>query len=103
MVEAGQQDGVLEQDEHKMIVSIIRLGDTLVREIMVPRIDILALDVNTPIQQAADALIESGHSRVPVYQDSVDTVLGLLYAKDLLRIWREGNQIKSLRDLLREA
>lgn len=103
LVEAGQQDGVLEQDEHKMIVSIIRLGDTLVREIMVPRIDILALDVHTPISQAADALIESGHSRVPVYQDTVDTVLGLLYAKDLLRIWREGNQIDSLQDLLREA
>jgi CBS domain containing-hemolysin-like protein len=103
LVEAGQQDGVLEQDEHKMIVSIIRLGDTLVREIMVPRIDILALDVNTPIKQAADALIESGHSRVPVYQDTVDTVLGLLYAKDLLRIWREGNATTSLHDLLREA
>jgi CBS domain containing-hemolysin-like protein len=103
MVEAGQQDGVLEQDEHKMIVSIIRLGDTLVREIMVPRIDMLALEVNTPIQQAADALLESGHSRVPVYQDTVDSVLGLLYAKDLLRVWREGNQINSLRDLLREA
>ena len=103
LVEAGQQDGVLEQDEHKMIVSIIHLGDTLVREIMVPRIAILALDVNTPIEQAADALIKSGHSRVPVYDDSVDTVLGLLYAKDLLRIWREGNQIGSLQDLLREA
>jgi CBS domain containing-hemolysin-like protein len=103
LVEAGQQDGVLEQDEHKMIVSIIRLGDTLVREIMIPRIAILALDVNTPIEQAADALIKSGHSRVPVYDDSVDTVLGLLYAKDLLRVWREGNQIGSLQDLLREA
>jgi CBS domain containing-hemolysin-like protein len=103
LVEAGQQDGVLEQDEHKMIVSIIRLGDTLVREIMVPRIDVLALDVNTPIEQAADAIIKSGHSRVPVYQDSVDSVLGLLYAKDLLRVWQEGNQAGSLQDLLREA
>jgi CBS domain containing-hemolysin-like protein len=103
LVEAGQQDGVLEQGEHKMIVSIIHLGDTLVREIMVPRIDILALDVNTPIEQAADAFIKSGHSRVPVFQDSVDSVLGLLYAKDLLRVWQEGNQVGSLQDLLREA
>jgi CBS domain containing-hemolysin-like protein len=103
LVEAGQQDGILQQDEHKMIVSIIRLGDTLVREIMVPRIDILALDVDTPIEQAADAFITSGHSRLPVYQETVDSVLGLLYAKDLLRVWQEGNQVGSLQDLLREA
>lgn len=103
LVEAGQQEGLLEQDEQKMIVSIMRLGDTLVREIMVPRIDILALDVNTPIPQAIDALIESGHSRVPVYRDGVDSVLGVLYAKDLLRMHRAGHQISSLEDLLRPA
>jgi len=103
LVEAGQQEGVLEQEEQKMIVSIFRLGDTLAREIMVPRIDILALDVNTPIDQAIDALLKSGHSRVPVYKDTVDNVLGLLYAKDLLRVWREGNHLESLSTLLRPA
>lgn len=103
MMEAGQQEGVLEQEEQKMIVSIFRLGDTLVREIMIPRIDILALDVDTPVDQAIDALIKSGHSRVPVFEDTVDNVLGLLYAKDLLRLWREGNHFGSLKDLLRPA
>ena len=103
MVEAGQQEGVLESDEHKMIVSIFRLGDTLVRAIMVPRIDILALEVDTPLQHAVDAFIRSGHSRLPVYQETVDNILGLLYAKDLLRIWREGDQIASLHELLRQA
>lgn len=103
MVAAGQQEGVLESDEQKMIVSIFRLGDTLVRAIMVPRIDILALEVDTPLLQAVDAFIRSGHSRLPVYQETVDNILGLLYAKDLLRIWREGNQISSLHELLRQA
>lgn len=103
LVDVGQQEGLLEQDEHKMIVSIFRLGDTLAREIMVPRIDILALDVNTPISQAVDVLLQTGHSRAPVFKDTVDNILGLLYAKDLLRVWREGNQPTSLSELLRPA
>ncbi len=103
LVEAGQEEGVLEQEEQKMIVSIFRLGDTLVREIMVPRIDILALDVNTPIEQTMDVLKKSGHSRVPIFRDSVDNILGLLYAKDLLGIWREGKREVSLSDHLRPA
>jgi putative hemolysin len=103
LVEAGQEEGVLEQEEQKMIVSIFRLGDTLVREIMVPRIDVLAFEVNTPIDEALDALKRSGHSRVPVFKDSVDNILGLLYAKDLLGIWREGRREVSLIDHLRDA
>ena len=103
LVEAGQEEGFLEQEEQKMIVSIFRLGDTLVREIMIPRIDILALEVNTPIDQTMDALQQSGHSRVPIYKDSVDNILGLLYAKDLLGIWREGKREVSLSDHLRPA
>lgn len=103
LVEAGQEEGVLEQEEQKMIVSIFRLGDTLVREIMVPRIDVLALEVNTPIDEAMHALKRAGHSRVPVFKDSVDNILGLLYAKDLLGIWLEGMHEVSLSDHLRQA
>jgi CBS domain containing-hemolysin-like protein len=103
LVEAGQEEGVLEQDERRMIVSIFKLGDTLAREIMVPRIDLLALDVDTPLTDAVDALLKSGFSRVPVFRETVDNILGLLYTKDLLRIWREGNEIASLKDLLRPA
>ncbi len=103
LVEAGQEEGILEQGEQKMIVSIFRLGDTLVREIMVPRIDVLTLEVNTPIDKAMDALKHSGHSRVPVFKDSVDNILGVLYAKDLLGIWRDGRREVSLSDHLRQA
>lgn len=103
MVEAGQQEGFLEQEERKMIFSIFELGNTLAREIMVPRIDILALDVMTQIPDAIDALLQSGYSRAPVYQETVDNVLGLLYAKDLLRVWRMGNEAETLHELLRPA
>jgi len=103
MVDAGHEGGVLEQDERQMIFSIFEMGDTLVREIMVPRIYITALDLNTPLEDALDVFLQSGHSRVPVYEDSVDNIQGLLFAKDLLKVWREGGRTDSLRSLLRQA
>jgi CBS domain containing-hemolysin-like protein len=103
LVDAGQQNGVLEKEERKMIYSIFQLGDTLAREIMIPRIDITALDVQTPYDQAVDNLLQSGYSRVPVYEESIDTILGVLYTKDLLRVFRQNDQVKGLRDLLRPA
>ncbi len=103
LVDAGQQEGVLEQGERRMIYSIFELGDTLAREVMVPRIDVLALDVNTTLAEAADTLLESGYSRVPVYEETIDNVIGLLYAKDLLNAWRSEAPMDSLRSLLRPA
>ena len=103
LVDAGQQEGVLEQGERRMIYSIFELGDTLAREVMVPRIDVLALDVDTTLAEAADTLLESGYSRVPVYEETIDNVIGLLYAKDLLNAWRSEAVMDSLRALLRPA
>jgi putative hemolysin len=103
LVEAGQQEGVFEQGEQKMIFSIFRLGDTLVREIMVPRIDIKALDSEMSLHEAVDVFLESGHSRIPVYKESIDNLLGFIYAKDLLRVWQEGGDRDSLSDLMRPA
>lgn len=104
LVDAGEQEGELEQEERKMIHSIFQLGDTLTREIMVPRIDMLALDANTSTLEAVDLLLESGYSRVPVYEETIDNIIGVLYAKDLLRLWRKsGDSIGDLRELVREA
>lgn len=103
LVDASQQEGVLEQGERKMIYSIFDLGDTLAREIMIPRMDMLSLDVNTSVPEAVDALLESGHTRAPVYEESIDRILGLLYAKDLLRVWRQGSQLETIRELVRPA
>ncbi len=103
LVDIGQQDGTLEQEESKMIQSIFQFGDTLTREIMVPRIDVQALDIDTPLDEAVDLLLSSGFSRVPVYDGTIDRVLGLLYAKDLLKIWREGKKQGDIqRNSLRE-
>lgn len=106
MVDAGEEGGVIEEEEKEMIYSIFQFSDTLAREVMVPRIDMLALDVETPIAEAVDAMLSAGHSRIPVYEETIDNIVGLLYAKDLLRVWREGaaeDKAGSLRKLLRPA
>ncbi|HZU86442.1 MAG TPA: CNNM domain-containing protein, partial [Anaerolineaceae bacterium] len=92
----------LEKGERKMIYDIFQFSDRLCREIMVPRIDMVALDVNTSLPEAVQVVTRYGHSRIPVYEDSIDNVLGLLYAKDLLRSWGEDRPI-SVRELLRPA
>jgi putative hemolysin len=103
LVDASEEEGGIEHDERRMIFSIFQFGDTLTREIMVPRIDVLTIDVHTSLPDAVDAFLQSGHSRLPVHEETIDNILGLLYAKDLLRVWQEGNHLDSLRDLLRPA
>lgn len=102
-VEEDQPESTLEKGERRMIYSIFQFGETLSREIMVPRIDVLALDVNTPLEEAVEEMSQSGHSRVPVYEESIDNVIGLLYAKDLLRVQRGGQDLNALRAMLRQA
>lgn len=102
-VEVGQPEGSLEKGEREMIYSIFQFGDTLAKDIMVPRIDVLALDINTTLGEARSMFIHAGHSRVPVYEDTVDNVVGLLYAKDLLSVHQDADLISGHRDLLRLA
>jgi CBS domain containing-hemolysin-like protein len=101
-VNADQSDGGLEKDEREMIYSIFQFGETLCREIMVPRIDITGLDVNATVQQAIDIFIKSGHSRVPVYEETIDEIIGLLYAKDLLRTDLTEKEKTGIRQFLRK-
>lgn len=102
-VETDQPAGGLEADERRMIYSIFQFSATLCREIMVPRMDVLALDVNTSLSEATDQLVSSGHSRVPVYEENIDNVIGMLYAKDLLKMTRAQELAGNLRKLLRPA
>jgi putative hemolysin len=103
LVDAGEEEGVIQEEEKDMIYSIFELGDTLAREVMVPRIDVVALEVNTPMVEAMDTIMEAGHSRIPVYAETIDNVLGVLYAKDLLPYLREGRSDVPLKKILREA
>ncbi len=103
MVDAGQEGGSIEQDEKAMIYSILRLDDTLAREVMVPRIDVLAFEHTASIREATDVLLKTGFSRAPVFRESIDDVVGLVYVKDLLAAWREGSQEGTISRLKREA
>jgi putative hemolysin len=102
-VEVGQPEGSLEKGEREMIYSIFQFGDTLAKDIMVPRIDVLALDINATLGEARSTFIHAGHSRLPVYEDTVDNVIGLFYAKDLLSIQQDEDLIANHRDMLRLA
>ncbi len=103
LVDAGEEEGVIEEEEKDMIYSIFELGDTLAREVMVPRIDVVALEVQTPMLAALDTIMEAGHSRIPVFDETIDNILGVLYAKDLLPYLRNGRTDVPLKSVLREA
>lgn len=103
MVDASAKAGLIESDERAMISGILQLDRTLTREIMVPRIDVVAVEVETPLRDALDVMLQGAHSRLPVYAESIDHIVGVLYAKDLLRILRDGKGEVSLRELMRPA
>jgi putative hemolysin len=103
LVEAGEVGGVIEQDEKAMIYSIFQLGDTLAREVMVPRIDMIAFEDSCGLVEATDGLLQTGFSRAPVYAGTVDNIVGLLYVKDLLSAWRTGERGQTIKSILRPA
>jgi putative hemolysin len=84
LVDVGASEGVVEREEREMIHKVFELEDTLVRSVMVPRTDMFCLPIDTPREQILPALRENLHSRVPVYEGSLDVIVGILYTKDLL-------------------
>ena len=84
LVDVGAREGVVEREEREMIHKVFELEDTLVRSLMVPRTDMFCLDIETPAEAILPALREQLHSRVPVYEGSLDVIVGILYTKDLL-------------------
>lgn len=87
----GMDEPVIEPDEREMIRGVIGLEDTEVREVMVPRIDIVAVPVDASVQDVRRKIVESGHSRLPVYDETLDTIVGILYVKDLFCAEAEGD------------
>ena len=104
IVEAAAQDSVIEHEERELIESVIEFGDTMVREIMVPRHDVVFLDDDMTVTLALDKAVVEGFSRLPVFRkddDDVDDVVGIVYVKDLVIAERSGNGATILRDLVR--
>jgi putative hemolysin len=102
IVERGGEQGILEAEEEQMINAVIELGNRRVHEVMVPRIAMAAMQATATFDEAIDTIVEHGHSRIPVYDESIDEILGILYAKDLLPLLREtAGPRPELRTLLR--
>ena len=111
MAEVAAEEDAIEEEEKEMIHSIFEFGDTVVREVMVPRPDIVAVDIETPLDDVLELMLEKGFSRMPVLDDDdMNKILGLVYAKDVMRRLHKSRgarngrrESKKLKDLLRKA
>jgi CBS domain containing-hemolysin-like protein len=103
LVELEEDEGSLEEDERQMIRGVFGLDETTAREIMTPRTDIVAVEVDQTAQEALKLIIDQGYSRLPLYEDHADKVVGVIYAKDLIRYLVEGKLPERLSDIARPA
>lgn len=103
MAEAGHEEGAIEEEEKELIHSIFEFGDTVVREVMTPEPDMVAIDVSKSLDEVLDLVIRHGYSRIPVYRGTRDEIVGVVYAKDVLRELHAGRNGRSLADICRKA
>ena len=101
-VKIGEESGALEASERRMIDGIIDFDETRVHEIMIPRTDMIAIEADAKLGDAVSLFIDEGHSRIPVYEESPDNIIGILYVKDTLKNLSEGNLESGVRELLRK-
>lgn len=103
MVTLGKEEGVIEEEEKEMIHSIFEFGDTVAREVMVPRPDMVCVKSDSSLKKALSLIMQAGHSRLPVYQDNLDNIVGIIYAKDVLKYISEGQIDIELKKVMRPA
>jgi len=99
----GEEEGIFESSESELIQSALEFGSTLVREIMTPRNDIVAVDEKTSIAELKDLIASAKHSRIPVYRENLDQIVGIVYVRNLLSHLQVGSEAKSIRPLLNEV
>jgi CBS domain containing-hemolysin-like protein len=104
MAEASSEEGAIEEEEKELIHSIFEFGDTVVREVMTPEPDIVAVEASSKLDEVLDILLKHGYSRIPVFKDTLEEIVGIVYAKDVLRQIHSGrNGKKTVKDLARKA
>jgi len=102
VIDESEESGLIDHDEGEMIEGIFDLKQTVAREIMIPRTSIVAVAKDCSLEQLLNAVIESGHSRIPVYSENVDHIIGILNAKDLLPLWLTGEKDIRIQQIYRE-
>ncbi|MCX7817361.1 MAG: hemolysin family protein [Syntrophales bacterium] len=102
IIDEGEEKGYIDPESGEMIESILEFRDTVVREVMVPRTQIVAIPVNATIYEILDLVLKHGHTRMPVYEKSIDNIIGVLNVKDLLKFWSKPITEDDLRTCLRK-
>jgi putative hemolysin len=102
-IDAGQEEGILERDEGQMIQSIVHFGAKVAREVMTPRTQIVAVDINSPFEKLLHVIISKRHARIPVYRDELDNIEGIVHERELLRFWERGEKPENIRSLIKPA
>ncbi len=103
VVEQGRIEGIVDEEEFEMIENVLELDETAAEEIMTPRTDLVAIDAKDDLQTILEAIRDKGHSRIPIYEENIDNIIGLIYAKDLLtEIGKDPKSFK-LKDKIRQA
>lgn len=103
LVDVGEEEGVIEKEEADMIESVFEFGDTAASEVMTPRVDMELIDIEADINDAVHLVIESRHSRIPVFEGNIDTIVGVLYSRDLLGLLKEGKLVTAIKDAMRSV
>src|SRR5262245_2569548 len=102
-IDAGQEEGILEHVEGEMLQSIVHFGDKVAREVMTPRTQIVAVDINSPIEKLLHVIVTKRHARIPVFRDELDNIEGIVHERDLLRLWQKGDKLENFRSLIKPA
>lgn len=104
MINVGEEKGVIQETETEMINSIFEFDDTIVKEVMTPRTDMVVIGINAEMEEILDVIVEEHYSRIPVYMDTIDNIIGILYVKDLFGIIKKDGELEiSLKDIIRDA
>jgi CBS domain containing-hemolysin-like protein len=98
---AGEEEGLINEEENAMIRSILQFRDTVVREVMVSRTDMACISSEATVDEILKEIIACGHSRMPVYEETIDNIVGLVYAKDLLKYWGMETSTINLKNIMR--
>lgn len=101
LVNVGKEEGIIEEDEQEMIHSIVGFGETSAKEVMTPRTAVLAFECSKTIDEIWDEMIENSFSRIPIYEDTIDNIVGVLYIKDIMNAVKEGKTDVAIRDFAR--
>ncbi len=101
LISAGEEEGIIEEDDRRLIQSVVAFGDKTVREVMTPRPNIVAIEVNRPLEDLRRLVINEQYSRIPVYEGSIDQLIGFVHVRDMFELDEQERETRTVRDLMR--